>query len=167
MVGTGRGAEMGILFKSGEALETAGRTTAVILDKTGTITRGEPSVTDVVVRQPGNEEVFLRLVAGAEQGSEHPLAEAVVALARERNLQVPEPESLTAVPGEGVEAVVEGRKILIGTSAFLAHRGVSLDGLADQVEVAAAGGTAVVGYDGRAEGAGCGGCRQGWLGRGD
>ena len=155
MVGTGRGAEMGILFKSGEALETAGRTTAVILDKTGTITRGQPSVTDVVLREAGNESAFLRLVAGAERGSEHPLAEAVVALARERKLQVPEPLSLTAIPGEGVEALVEGRKILIGTTDFLAHRGVSLDGLADKVQALQrqAKTAVVVAIDGRAEGA--------------
>ena len=155
MVGTGRGAEMGILFKSGEALETAGRTTVVILDKTGTITRGQPSVTDVVLREAGNESAFLRLVAGAERGSEHPLAEAVVALARERKLQVPEPLSLTAIPGEGVEALVEGRKILIGTTDFLAHRGVSLDGLADKVQALQrqAKTAVVVAIDGRAEGA--------------
>ncbi|HKY84218.1 MAG TPA: heavy metal translocating P-type ATPase [Anaerolineales bacterium] len=155
MVGTGRGAEMGILFKSGEALETAGRTTAVILDKTGTITRGQPSVTDVVLREAGNESAFLRLVAGAERGSEHPLAEAVIALARERKLQVPEPQSLTAIPGEGIEALVEGRKILIGTTAFLAHRGVSLDGLADEVQALQrqAKTAVVVAIDGRAEGA--------------
>ena len=154
MVGTGRGAEMGILFKSGEALETAGRTTAVVLDKTGTITRGQPSVTDVV-SQGQDEDTFLRLVAGAERGSEHPLAEAVVASARGRHLELPEPESLTAVPGEGVEARVEGRQILIGTTAFLERHGVSLDGLADKAHTLQeqAKTAVMVAIDGRAAGA--------------
>lgn len=155
MVGTGRGAEMGILFKSGEALESAGRITAVILDKTGTITRGHPSVTDVIAAEGAAENEFLRLTAGAERGSEHPLAEAVVAAARERGLSVPEPESLEAVPGEGLAAKVEGRDVLVGTVAFLGRRGVSLDGLGSAVErLQAEAKTAVVAaVDGKARGA--------------
>jgi Cu+-exporting ATPase len=134
MVGTGRGAEMGILFKSGEALETAGRATAVILDKTGTVTQGRPAVGEITLASGADdEEEFLRLVAGAELGSEHPLAEAVVAEARARGVIVPEPESLEAVPGEGIVARVEGRRILVGTSDFLVRHGVELDGLARTV----------------------------------
>jgi Cu+-exporting ATPase len=134
MVGTGRGAEMGILFKSGEALETAGRATAVILDKTGTVTQGRPAVGEITLASGADdEEEFLRLVAGAELGSEHPLAEAVVAAARARGVIVPEPESLEAVPGEGIVARVEGRRVLVGTSDFLVRHGVELDGLARTV----------------------------------
>ncbi|MBM2844368.1 MAG: copA [Anaerolineales bacterium] len=155
MVGTGRGAEMGILFKSGEALETAGRVTAVILDKTGTITQGHPAVGEITLfNGAGAEEEFLRLVAGAELGSEHPLAEAVVAAARARGIVVPEPESLQAVPGEGVEAQVDGRHILVGTADFLVRHGVQLDGLKRTVEsVQQQARTAVVAaIDGRAAG---------------
>jgi Cu+-exporting ATPase len=156
MVGTGRGAEMGILFKSGEALETTGRATAVILDKTGTITQGRPAVSRVVMAKNGadGEEEFLRLVAGAEVGSEHPLAEAVVAEARARGIQLPEPEGLEAIPGEGIEAQVEGRRVLVGTANFLARRGIALDGLQAEVEgIQREARTAVVAaIDGRAAG---------------
>jgi Cu+-exporting ATPase len=135
IVGTGRGAEMGILFKSGEALETAGRTTAVILDKTGTVTTGRPTVSQIVVADGFEETLFLRLVAGAELGSEHPLAEAVVAEARRRGIALPEPQGLQATPGEGVEAQVEGRQVLVGTPGFVERHGVSLDGLGRAVEL--------------------------------
>jgi Cu+-exporting ATPase len=155
MVGTGRGAEMGILFRSGEALETAGRTTAVILDKTGTVTQGRPAVREIVLAKGAEKEPeFLRLVAGAERGSEHPLAEAVVAEARVRGIVVPDPESLEAIPGEGVEARVDGRHVLVGTPDFLVNRGVALDGLSGMIEsVRAQARTAVVAaIDGRAAG---------------
>jgi len=155
MVGTGRGAEMGILFKSGEALETAGRVTAVILDKTGTITQGHPAVGEITLfNGAGAEAEFLRLVAGAELGSEHPLAEAVVAAARARGIVLPEPESLQAVPGEGVEAQVDGHNVLVGTADFLVRHGVQLDGLKRTVEsVQQQARTAVVAaIDGRAAG---------------
>lgn len=134
MVGTGRAAELGILFKSGEALETAGRTTTVVLDKTGTITRGRPEVTDVVVAGgPEEEEALLRLVAGAESGSEHPLAQAALAAARTRGIRIPEPSTVEAVPGRGIVAEVEGKAILVGTSEFLEERGVQIGVLARPV----------------------------------
>jgi Cu+-exporting ATPase len=155
MVGTGRGAEMGILFKSGEALETAGRATAIILDKTGTITQGRPAVNEVILADGlYTTEEFLRVAAGAEVGSEHPLAEAVVAEAKARGISVPEPESLEAVPGEGVEARVDGRRVLVGTLAFLARRGVDLDGLVGSVAALErqARTAIVVAIDGRAAG---------------
>ena len=155
MVGTGRGAEMGILFKSGEALETAGRATAVILDKTGTVTEGHPAVGGITLAGGnGTEAEFLRLVAGAEIGSEHPLAEAIVAAARARGIVPPEPEGLQATPGEGVEARVDGRRVLVGTADFLVQRGVELDGLTDTIaSVQRQARTAVVAaIDGRAAG---------------
>jgi Cu+-exporting ATPase len=135
MVGTGRGAEAGILFKSGEALETAGRVSAVVLDKTGTITRGHPSVTDVIVFDVTHaEEELLRLTASAERGSEHPLAEAIVAAAEKQGLPVDEPEQVTAVPGHGLVARAGGRDLLIGSPRLLEDHGVSLDGLTADVE---------------------------------
>jgi Cu+-exporting ATPase len=155
MVGTGRGAEMGILFKSGEALETAGRATSMILDKTGTITQGRPAVSGMTLAAGSDgEDAFLRLVGGAEKGSEHPLALAVVAEANARGIAMPEPERLEAVPGEGVEATVEGRSVLVGTPDFLIRRGVELDGLTAAVAaVQQQARTAVVAaIDGRAAG---------------
>jgi Cu+-exporting ATPase len=155
MVGTGRGAEMGILFKSGEALETAGRATTVVLDKTGTITQGHPAVGEITLAGGADSEAeFLRLVAGAELGSEHPLAEAVVAAARARGVDVPEPESLEATPGEGLEARVQGRLVLVGTADFLVRRGVELDGLRRTIETVQqqAQTAVVVAIDGRAAG---------------
>jgi Cu+-exporting ATPase len=135
MVGTGRAAEGGILFKSGEALETAGRTTTVVLDKTGTVTKGRPAVTDIVVGdRRWDETELLRLAAGAERGSEHPLAQAVTAAAQARSIVVPEPSAMEAVPGGGLQAQVDGRSLLIGTPAFLEDRGVALDGLTADVE---------------------------------
>jgi Cu+-exporting ATPase len=133
MVGTGRGARMGILFKSGDALERAGRLTTILLDKTGTITRGHPGMTDVQVIH-GEEDELLRLAASAEQASEHPLGEAIIAEANERDLVLIEPDSFSAVAGKGVEAVVAGHELLIGTPGFLVERSIRLDDLADQME---------------------------------
>ena len=119
MVGTGKGAEMGILFKSSAALETAGRVTTVALDKTGTITKGQPAVTDIVVSNPAakdcttNDEL-LRLAASVEQGSEHPLGEAIWAEAGNRGLKLSQPEGFSAVVGQGVKATVDGHEVLIG-----------------------------------------------------
>ncbi|HSV56180.1 MAG TPA: heavy metal translocating P-type ATPase, partial [Magnetospirillaceae bacterium] len=112
MVGTGKGAELGILIKSGTALETAHKVKAVVLDKTGTITLGKPSVTDVEVFSAGDagaRDRLLALAAGAELGSEHPLASAVVRAARERGLEIFPPSRLTASPGRGIEAEAAGR----------------------------------------------------------
>ncbi len=123
MVGTGRAAQSGILIKGGEALETAHRLTTVVLDKTGTITEGRPAVTDVSVLGMDEREM-LRLAASAERGSEHPLAEAVVRHAIDLSIELVLPESFNAVSGEGIEARVEGREVLIGNAAFLQRRGV-------------------------------------------
>jgi Cu+-exporting ATPase len=117
MVGTGKGAELGILIKGGEALERAHEVGTVVLDKTGTITTGQPSVTDVVaLALPADE--LLRLAAAAEQGSEHPVGRAIVEHARDLALAVPTASSFQAVAGRGVEAVVEGRKVAVGSERF-------------------------------------------------
>jgi Cu+-exporting ATPase len=126
MVGTGKGAQHGILFKNSEALERAHELTTVVLDKTGTITKGEPSVTDLVA-----ETDVLRLAASAERGSEHPLGEAVVLAAQERNLALSEPEEFRAVAGRGISATVDGKLVLVGSTGLLEDRGVALNGLED------------------------------------
>ncbi|MBA3231580.1 MAG: copper-translocating P-type ATPase [Acidobacteria bacterium] len=140
MVGTGKGAEMGILVKGGEALEQAHKLDAVVLDKTGTLTKGKPELTDVVATNGLPEEELLRLVASAERGSEHPLGEAIVNGARERALPLAETEGFGAVTGGGVKATVEGRKILVGNRRFLYESGVGEDGLVPRGEELAAAG---------------------------
>jgi P-type Cu+ transporter len=129
MVGTGRGAEEGILIKGGEALEGAHALDTVVIDKTGTLTRGEPELTDVVVTNGIPEEEFLRLVASAERGSEHPLGEAIVRGARGRNLVLAGTEGFEATSGGGVRARVEGRQVLIGNRRYLEESGIEEDGL--------------------------------------
>jgi Cu+-exporting ATPase len=134
MVGTGKGAGLGILFKSSEALERAGRLTTIILDKTGTITRGQPAVTDIIVDGlGGSQEKLLALAAGAEKGSEHPLGEAIVAAAGERGLEVREPEGFSAIAGRGVEAQVDGHSVLIGAPRLMKEQGLSLNGMDGQL----------------------------------
>jgi Cu+-exporting ATPase len=129
MVGTGLGARSGILFKSSEALERAGSLDTIILDKTGTITRGQPAVTDIVIQDwDAGEESLLALAASAEKGSEHPLGEAIVAAAGERNLTVQEPDRFEAVSGRGIVATVAGHEVLIGTTGLLGDHEISLDG---------------------------------------
>ncbi len=135
MVGTGKGAGLGILFKSSEALERAGRVTTVVLDKTGTITRGQPEVTDFVLGDwDGTEEELLYLAASAEKGSEHPLGEAIVAEAGNRGIRVYQPEKFTAISGKGIEAWVDGRSVLVGSTSLILDRGIELNGLGPQVE---------------------------------
>lgn len=135
MVGTGRGAQMGVLLKSGEALERAGRLTTVVLDKTGTITRGQPAVTDVITADPGDEGLLLdpnellRLAASVEKGSEHPIGEAILAEAGDRGLRLSDPEGFRAEAGHGVSARVDGREVLVGNARLMAKHGVSLDTL--------------------------------------
>ena len=132
MVGTGRGAENGILIKGGESLETAYKLQTIILDKTGTITKGEPALTDVVVADGGNENEFLRLVASAERGSEHPLGEAIVRAAVERGIALSEARDFNAVAGHGIEANIEGRRVLLGNAKLIRDRGIELGGADDR-----------------------------------
>ena len=125
MVGTGRGATLGILFRSGEALERAGHLTTVVLDKTGTITRGEPVVTDVLVTAPSwDAEALLSAAASAERGSEHPLGQAIVAAANERGLPSEPPARFEATAGQGIRAQVGEREVLVGSLRLLEGRGV-------------------------------------------
>src|SRR5215212_288870 len=134
MVGTGKGAERGILIKGGEALEEAHRLTTVVLDKTGTLTRGEPHLTDVIPSNGSSGDELLALAAAAERRSEHPLGEAVVAGAKERGLDVPEPEDFDAPTGRGVRATVAGRTVLVGSRRLMGEWGVAEDGLAPRFE---------------------------------
>jgi Cu+-exporting ATPase len=134
MVGTGRGAEKGILIKGGESLERIQAVGAVLFDKTGTVTRGKPELTDVIAVSDIRPNELLRLVALAEQGSEHPLAAAIVAGAKERGL-VPgtTPEHVTAIAGRGLEATVEGHVLLVGTRRLLSERSIALDGALERL----------------------------------
>lgn len=134
MVGTGKGAEKGILIKGGESLERIQAVQAVLLDKTGTITRGKPELTDVYVAEGGDVEEMLRLVALAEQGSEHPLAAALVEGAKARGLDLAvAPQSFTAQVGRGVEAQVAGHSVLVGTRKLMEERGLDSESCAPQV----------------------------------
>ncbi|KAF4324935.1 hypothetical protein G195_001752 [Phytophthora kernoviae 00238/432] len=117
MAGSGRAAELGILFKGGEHLEQTHKIDAIILDKTGTVTKGKPELTDVLVE--GDETEFLKLVGAAEKNSEHPLAEAIVAGIMERNIELLRTESFEAIPGFGIKAVVSGKELLIGTRRLM------------------------------------------------
>ncbi len=125
MVGTGRGAEAGILVRGGEALERAQRVSAVLFDKTGTLTRGRPAVTEVIPTGGSDPAELLRLAAAVEAGSEHPIASAILGAARDRGLAFPGGEAFAATAGGGAEATVDGRHVLIGSARFLGERGVS------------------------------------------
>ena len=129
MVGTGRAAELGILVGNGDALETARRVTAVVLDKTGTITRGRPALTSISTTGGWAQDDVLALVAAAETGSEHPVGEAIVAAAAARHLDIPALRSFDAVPGHGIDAAVDDRHVLVGNAALMAARGVDIAAL--------------------------------------
>jgi len=155
MVGSGKGATLGILFRSGEALERAGALTTVVLDKTGTITRGEPVVTDVIAIPGWTDSELLRLAASAERGSEHPLGQAVVAAATERGIPSRMPERFEAVAGQGVIAEVDDRQVLLGSERILQSKGVATESIgAAMVRLRAEAKTAVgVAVSGQAVGA--------------
>jgi len=141
MVGTGKGAELGVLFKSSEALERAGKVSVVVLDKTGTITKGQPAVTDIVISHQSSDtdnrslltDNLLRLAASVEKGSEHPLGEAIWAEATARGLSLGEAAGFKAEPGHGVQAEVEGRSVAVGNVRMMETNGYSLNGLASEV----------------------------------
>jgi P-type Cu+ transporter len=136
MVATGKGAELGVLIKGGEALQRAGDVTTVVLDKTGTVTEGRPAVTDVLVAPDGGlvEAELLRLAAAVEASSEHPLASAIVRHARERGLSLATAESFLSVTGQGATGVVEGRGVLVGNEALLAAWAVDVAPLRGDAE---------------------------------
>ncbi len=144
MVGTGRGAAAGVLVKSAEALERFEKVDVLLLDKTGTLTLGKPVLSAVEPAEGFTGDELLRLAAGAERGSEHPLASAVVAGARSRGLGVPEASVFQAVPGHGITASVEGRQVALGNAALLARVGVDAAPLAERAEELAAAGNTVV-----------------------
>ena len=129
MVGTGKGAEHGILIRNGEALERAHQINTVLLDKTGTLTSGEPVVTDIISAHSFSQEEVLQLAASAEHNSEHPLGEAVVKAALEKKLELSPSSDFNAIPGQGIEASVEGKKLLLGNFKLMEERGLSLNGL--------------------------------------
>ncbi|MFM8876140.1 MAG: heavy metal translocating P-type ATPase [Anaerolineae bacterium] len=135
MVGTGKGAEAGILFRNSEALERAGKVSVVVLDKTGTITKGQPAVTDIVTADNGRltADELLRLAASVEKGSEHPLGEAIWAEATTRGLSLVEPAGFKAEAGHGVQAEVEGRSVMVGNKRMFEARGISLGSLESEV----------------------------------
>ncbi|HSJ83199.1 MAG TPA: heavy metal translocating P-type ATPase [Acidimicrobiia bacterium] len=155
MVGIGKGAENGILIRSGDALETAHRIDTVVVDKTGTITRGEPSLTDITAFEGYTEDEVLRLAASAERGSEHPLGEAIVRAALDRELALSDPDQFSAVPGHGIEARVDGRNVVLGTLKLMADRGIAAGPAESQLEsLAEQGKTAmVIAVDGEPAGA--------------
>ena len=135
MVGTGKGAKMGILFKSSAALERAGSLSTVILDKTGTITRGQPTVTDIIMNAwEGSEKELLKLAASAERGSEHPLGEAVVDAAVDKGIAVDEPDSFKAIAGHGIVASVGEREVIVGSPRLFVERGLAIDDLQGDIE---------------------------------
>ncbi|GHV94013.1 copper-translocating P-type ATPase [Spirochaetia bacterium] len=131
MVGTGKGAENGILIKGGEALETAHKIQTIVFDKTGTITEGKPKVTDIIMAGGGEPPSlsFLQIVASVEKGSEHPLGQAIVNEAVERHLSLFTPEQFTSITGRGVESLVNGISVLVGNRKLMDERGISLSEL--------------------------------------
>jgi Cu+-exporting ATPase len=126
MVGTGKGAEYGILIKGGEALETAHKVDTVVLDKNGTVTAGEPKVTDILTSGIMSESELLQISASAERGSEHPLGEAIIREAENRGLSLREGEDFQAVPGHGIQVTVQGRKVLLGNRKLMTDRNTEL-----------------------------------------
>lgn len=149
MVGTGKGAEKGILIKGGEHLEKAHAVDTVVFDKTGTITKGKPEVTELLPEENWSQDQLLYLAALAEKGSKHPLGLAIVKAAQEKGMNLENPEQFNTHPGRGIEVHHQGKKILVGTSKFMKQQGIDVDGMADKKEIVElAGKTAVlVGVD--------------------
>jgi len=127
MVGTGKGAENGILIKSGEALETAHKIKTVVFDKTGTITKGKPVLTDLIAYGKYNENELLKIAASVENDSEHPLAEAIVNKAKEKNIEIKPYEKFRAMPGYGIRAIFEGKEVQIGNRKLMENRKINVE----------------------------------------
>lgn len=134
MVGTGKGAEYGILIKGAEHLENAHRLTAIVLDKTGTITKGQPEVTDIVALAGLSEKDLITLAASVEKNSEHPLAQAIVKYGQEQSLPIKNPESFTAIPGHGVQASIDGKQISLGTRKLMRENHIEIEGVIAEIE---------------------------------
>ncbi|PEC10487.1 copper-translocating P-type ATPase [Bacillus toyonensis] len=134
MAGSGKSAEYGILFKGGEHLEATHRLDTVILDKTGTVTNGKPVLTDIIVADGFHEEEILRLVGAAEKNSEHPLAEAIVEGIKEKKIDIPSSETFEAIPGFGIESIVEGKQLLIGTRRLMTKFNIDIEEVSKSME---------------------------------
>ena len=134
MVGSGMGAENGILIRSGEAIQTLKDVRVIVFDKTGTITKGKPEVTDVVARNGFSEQAVLQAAGSAERGSEHPLGRAIVERAEARGLVLAEPQEFQALRGKGVTAIVNGKQVLVGTRRLMEEHGVDVTSLLPHVE---------------------------------
>ncbi|ACO85830.1 heavy metal translocating P-type ATPase [Clostridium botulinum] len=132
MVGTGKGAENGVLIKSGGALETAHKVQSIIFDKTGTITEGKPKVTDILVSEGVDEKYLLQVAATAEKGSEHPLGEAIVKKAEEENLELFQGKDFRAIPGKGIEVIIEDKKVLLGNLRLMEEYEVEIKDFMDK-----------------------------------
>jgi Cu+-exporting ATPase len=144
MVGTGKGAENGILIKGGESLETIHKVDTILFDKTGTLTKGEPELTDIIVFPAMAEDELLRLAAAAEKPSEHPLGEAVVEASVRRSFILPGAADFLAIEGQGVEAKVEGKSVALGNARLMGDRGVEFSGLAERAAELAAEGKTII-----------------------
>lgn len=134
MVGTGKGAEYGILIKSGGALEAAHKIETIVFDKTGTITEGKPKVTDIITFSNFTREQVLMIAASAEKGSEHPLGEAIVNAASEENLELKKLDNFKAIPGQGIEVSIEGKKVLMGNKKLMLGNNVICESCEDSLE---------------------------------
>ncbi|MFB0565750.1 MAG: heavy metal translocating P-type ATPase [Candidatus Aminicenantaceae bacterium] len=134
MVGTGRGAENGILIKGGESLETAHKLDSVVFDKTGTLTKGEPEITDIIAVNSFTEDEILEIGASAEKASEHPLGEAIVKSAAEKNIRLRDPKNFKAIEGHGIQAQVDGKDVLLGNIKLMEIKGIRLNDLKRKAE---------------------------------
>ncbi len=154
MVGVGRGAGIGVLIKNAEALERLEKVDTLVVDKTGTLTEGKPSLTELIAAPGFEADAVLRLAAGVERASEHPLAEAIVRAARAKQLQLAEVEDFDSPTGKGVKGVVEGRKVVLGNAAFLSEMGVDVAPLAAKADALRGEGASAIfaGIDGRLAG---------------
>jgi len=138
MVGVGKAAEAGVLIRNGEALQTASKITAMVLDKTGTITLGQPAVTDIILANENNKSSVLRLAASLEAGSEHPLALSIIESAKERGLDFGTVEQFRAIAGHGVEGIVEGQSLLFGNERLMQEKGIEIDAYVEKAQEMAA-----------------------------
>jgi Cu+-exporting ATPase len=134
MVGTGKGAEKGILIKGGESLETAHKLDTIVFDKTGTLTKGEPEITDIVTINTYSEEEILEYSASAEKASEHPLGEAIIKRAREKKIELHDPKNFNAIEGHGIEAEVDGKKVLLGNLKLMQKKQIVVRDLERKAE---------------------------------
>ena len=137
MVGTGKGAEYGVLIKSGTALETAHRIETIVFDKTGTITEGKPKVTDIITTEGTDESYLLQLAASSEKGSEHPLGEAIVKEAENREIELKKLDLFKAIPGHGIEVTIDSNRILLGNKKLMDESNISLENLEEKSQILA------------------------------